>query len=253
MFGRKDNREAQFATCKDFQKIFTEEMGSLHLLALMLTADEYKAQHCFVAGLEDSIQGNPVFQQWARSWSKRAIIKNAIKEIAPMAGRPALALNGHGPAARTPVNGKASAVHTVAVLQTGSAEKDAHLAAVLELEAFPRFVFVMTILEHFSDRECATLLGSTMQDIAAAKLQAVEQLAGRALELEAVTNAVAISMSAGESSSSAGAASVAASTAVATLTPVTNMTPTATIPTTAPSKRFGFRLPCGHRLASDVA
>jgi len=83
MFGRKDNREAQFATCKDFQKIFTEEMGSLHLLALMLTADEYKAQHCFVAGLEDSIQGNPVFQQWARSWSKRAIIKNAIKLVAP--------------------------------------------------------------------------------------------------------------------------------------------------------------------------
>lgn len=209
MFGRKENREAQFATCKDFQKIFTDEMGSLHLLALLLTADQQKAEQCFVAGLEDSIQGNPVFRQWARSWSKRAIIKNAIKEVAPAAGRPAVLAT---------MNGKVSAANTVAILETGSAEKDAKLAAVLELEAFPRFVFVMSVLEHYSDRECATLLGSTLQDVAAAKLQAVEYLGSRA---QAAAASVSVAAPAGAPA--------------------------------AATERMRFRIPCGNRLTADVA
>src|SRR5262245_55229723 len=77
---------AEYATRKDFQKIFTEDMADLHLLAFLLTADQDKADQCFVSGLEDSINGNPVFREWARSWSKRAIIKNAIKALAPAPG-----------------------------------------------------------------------------------------------------------------------------------------------------------------------
>ena len=49
----------------------------------VLTADPEKAEQCFVAGLDDSIHGTPVFKEWARSWSKRMIIKNAIRLIAP--------------------------------------------------------------------------------------------------------------------------------------------------------------------------
>lgn len=220
MFGRKQNREAQFATCKDFQKIFTEDMNSLHLLALLLTADAQKAEQCFVAGLEDSIQGNLVFRQWARSWSKRAIIKNAIKEIAPAAGRPEVAaMNGRQAAAAT----------TIATLKTNDktrdAQKDAMLAAVLELETFSRFVFVMSILESYSDRECATLLGATLQDVAAGKLQAVEHLGARAQEALAAA-AVAVAP--------APTAAAAATNAAAT-------------------ERMRFRIPCGNRLAADVA
>lgn len=222
MFGRKQNREAQFATCKDFQKIFTEDMNSLHLLALLLTADAQKAEQCFVAGLEDSIQGNLVFRQWARSWSKRAIIKNAIKEIAPAAGQSAglAALNGR----------QANAASTIATLKTNDktrdAQKDAMLAAVLELETFSRFVFVMSILESYSDRECATLLGVTMQDVAAATLRAVEHLGSRAQE-------------------------ALATAAVATAAPA--LTSVATATTSAATERMRFRIPCGNRLAADVA
>src|SRR5260370_2247440 len=91
---------ADYATRKDFQKIFTEEMAGLHLLAFLLTADQEKAEQCFVAGLEESIRGNAIFKQWARSWSKRSIIKNAIKAISPAPGgsgvaAPAL-VTGHG-------------------------------------------------------------------------------------------------------------------------------------------------------------
>src|SRR6478736_10255988 len=77
-------RATEYASCKDFQRIFTEDMVGLHRLAFLLTADQAKAEQCFVAGLEESIRGNPVFRQWARAWSKRAIIQNAIKMIAPV-------------------------------------------------------------------------------------------------------------------------------------------------------------------------
>src|SRR5215467_4061791 len=89
MFRRKQSqlareRATEYATCKDFQQIFKDDMAGLHLLAYLLTADAAKAEQCFVAGLEDSIHGNPVFKQWARTWSKRAIIQNAIKTMVPV-------------------------------------------------------------------------------------------------------------------------------------------------------------------------
>src|SRR3979411_510187 len=76
-------RATEYASCKDFQQIFNEDMVGLHRLAFFLTADPAKAEQCFVAGLEDSIHGNPVFRQWARAWSKRAIIQSAIKAVVP--------------------------------------------------------------------------------------------------------------------------------------------------------------------------
>src|SRR6185312_2136456 len=71
---------------QDFCQIFAEDQSALYLLSLVLTADPEKAEQCFVAGLDDSIHGNPVFKEWARSWSKRMIIKNAIRLIAPVPG-----------------------------------------------------------------------------------------------------------------------------------------------------------------------
>src|ERR1700686_1989603 len=88
MFRRKSKQRAreratEYATCRDFQKIFREDMAELYRLAFLLTADQAKAERCFVAGLEESIRGNAVFRQWARAWSKRAIIQNAIKIVSP--------------------------------------------------------------------------------------------------------------------------------------------------------------------------
>src|ERR1700746_3781097 len=88
MFRSRSNKQSggratEYASCKDFQRIFSEDMVGLHRLAFLLTADEAKAEQCFVAGLEDSIHGNTVLRQWSRAWSKRAIIQNAIKTMAP--------------------------------------------------------------------------------------------------------------------------------------------------------------------------
>jgi DNA-directed RNA polymerase specialized sigma24 family protein len=133
------DRVTEYASCKDFQEIFNEDMVGLHRLAFLLTADHAKAEQCFVAGLEASIHGNPVFRQWARAWSKRAIIQSAIKAIAPKSTR-------YG------------AIPEAAEVQWNENEIESIAAVVASWEPFERFVFVMAVLEGYGLRECAALL-----------------------------------------------------------------------------------------------
>jgi hypothetical protein len=60
----------------------------------------------------------------------------------------------------------------------------AELAAVLDLGPFERFVFVMSVLEHYSEHECSILLGCSRQDVIAARIRALQQL-GNAMEFHA--------------------------------------------------------------------
>ena len=79
-------RAAAYANSDDFRRIFDENMNSLYLLAFLLTADHGWAEQCFVSGLEDAVEGNPVFREWAPSWARRAIIQNAVRLITPRPG-----------------------------------------------------------------------------------------------------------------------------------------------------------------------
>lgn len=160
--GRKRSSARQqaneYANQADFRKIFSEDMAGLHLLAYLLTANRRTAEQVFVAGLQDSINGNPVFRQWARSWSQRAIIKRAIKLISP---------SPNGPHSEFP------AIQA----RTGNPELDALVNGVAKLNTFQRFVFVLSILEGYSISECATLLACPPSDIIAAKSEALQNLA----------------------------------------------------------------------------
>jgi hypothetical protein len=143
-----------YASVVDFQHIFDEDMNSLHLLSLLLTGDGATAEQCFVAGLEDATRGNPVFKEWARSWARRMIILNAVRLMNP---RPMEEIGASSPA----------------VLNTLSAEQRP-FAAILELESFDRFVYVMSVLEHYSDQHCAVFLGCSRQHIITARSRALQ-------------------------------------------------------------------------------
>ena len=77
------NSPMPYASNGDFQRIFHEDMNGLYLLAFLLTADREKAEQCFVSGLEDAVNGNRVFKEWARSWARRVIIQNAVRVMNP--------------------------------------------------------------------------------------------------------------------------------------------------------------------------
>jgi DNA-directed RNA polymerase specialized sigma24 family protein len=48
--------------------------------------------------------------------------------------------------------------------------------AILGLRPFERFVFVMSVLERYSDQDCSVLLGCARRDVVAARLRAFQQL-----------------------------------------------------------------------------
>jgi hypothetical protein len=151
----------QYATTADFRQIFHDEMKGLYLLSFLLTADREKAEQCFVSGIEDSIKGNPVFREWARSWARRVIIQNAIRVIQPRRmQKTAPSMSDSG--------GKALAA------------EQAEIARVLALEPFERFVYVMSVLERYSDHDCSILLGCARQEVMATRIRAAQQIGSTA-------------------------------------------------------------------------
>jgi hypothetical protein len=149
--------QRQYASSADFYRIFNEEMVGLYLWAFLLTADREKAEQCFVSGVEDSVRGNPVFKEWARSWARRVIAQNAIRVI-----NPRLTENNRPSMPGSRVN-------------MPSAERP-EIAAVLALEPFERFVYVMSVLERYSDHDCSLLLGCTRRDVMAARIRTLQQV-----------------------------------------------------------------------------
>lgn len=148
------------ASAADFERIFTEDMGSLYLLSLLLAGDRQRAEECFLAGVDESTKEKRVFKEWARSWARRAIIRSAIRLISPGKDSPRV----------TPILVSAESVDYVP-----SALK-AEVCAILELAPLERFVFVMSVLERYSEHDCSILLGCPRKDIAAALARALQHL-----------------------------------------------------------------------------
>lgn len=158
--GQAANPKAmEYASAGDFCRIFDKDMSSLYLLSLLLTGDHEKAELCFVEGLENATNRNRIFKEWARSWARRVIVQNALRIINPRQDDNIGLLNSSS---------------------TGGDEKPSserlEIAAVLRLQSFDRFVFVMSVLEDYSDQDCSILLGCTRRDVLAARTRALQQV-----------------------------------------------------------------------------
>jgi DNA-directed RNA polymerase specialized sigma24 family protein len=150
-----------YATAKDFCRLFRENTDELYQLSFLLTADHRKAEQCFVAGLQDSVKENHVFKQWARSWAKRTIIQNAIRELKP---RP---LPISSPLGLPPCG----------VPLPSDQGRHFEVDFILAVDHFERFVFVMSVLEHYSEHETSILLGCSPREVREARARAIAQLA----------------------------------------------------------------------------
>lgn len=160
MFGTRKVRSqpSPYAMKNDFCRVFNKNMNHLYLLSFLLTGDHTIAEQCFVGGLHSAQQGSQVFKEWAESWARRMIIQNAIRLIRPW---------------RT-----TDANHLMEVSGTGDAlTEHAEIAGIVNLPPFERFVFVMSVLERYSDQDCSFLLGCTRSAVAEARTRAHERLA----------------------------------------------------------------------------
>ena len=159
---------AAYTTEGDFCRLFKEGMRGLYALSLFLTSDSEQAERCFVAGLDDCINGNPVFRDWAYAWSRRSIIMNAIRVVFSPGGANLPASTAFAP----------SDWNLIA---------DRPLAAVIQLQPLERFVFVMSLLEGYSNHECSVLLNKSRREIVAARTLALEHLAEQGFSIEIPT------------------------------------------------------------------
>jgi hypothetical protein len=98
-----------------------------------------------------------VFTDWAHSWSRRAVLKRAIQMTMPVPEHA----------------DRVSNITPIAAATSG--EDNNPFAAILLLDPFERFVFVMSILEGQSDAECAVLLRCSWRDVMMARVLAVKR------------------------------------------------------------------------------
>jgi hypothetical protein len=173
MIGRAHNPDRRpnadrYASRKDFRRIFDEDSIGLYQLSFLLTGNPEKALRCLVSSFEDCATGNPVFREWAQSWAKRTIIQNAIKELKPRPKR-----------SNSPLS--STIFPNIDELSPGPGGQF-EIDAVLGLEGFERFVFVISVLEHYSEHDCALLLGCSVQQVREARIRTLQRMAssGRA-------------------------------------------------------------------------
>jgi hypothetical protein len=149
-----------YATAADFERIFTDDMSGLYLLSFLLAGEPDKAETVFAAGVEECTSGKRVFKEWARSWARRSIIQSAIRIIGPLQNSQNVVQN--------------SAV--ASALQRLPLALQAEASAIIELAPLERFVFIMSVLERYSDHDCSILLAYARKDVIAARARALQQL-----------------------------------------------------------------------------
>src|ERR1700739_74084 len=150
-----DETTPRYATATDYFRIFAEEMDSLYFLAFLLTANSDKAEECFVGGLGECIDRDSVSMERARSLTRRAIVKEAIRKIGP-----------------APKGGSVRSFASFESPATSAASNP--FAFLVSLRAFARFVFVMSVLEGQPDEDCQSLLSCSRQEVVVARKVAMK-------------------------------------------------------------------------------
>jgi DNA-directed RNA polymerase specialized sigma24 family protein len=147
---------ADYAKRADFCALFEREMKPLYLLAFLLTANHQDAEKCFAAAVVEALEEQSVFKEWAESWVKRSLVRNAISIVSP-------ALTRSGGNRDLWNRGQEEA------------PEDNEIDATTQLAPLERFVFVMSILERYSIWDCSLLLGCSMTKVMQARMRALRR------------------------------------------------------------------------------
>ena len=151
------NYSAEYAQHDDFCDVFEKDTKPLYLLAFLLTANHKESEQCFASTVEKAFKEPTVFKDWVRSWVKRRLIENALEIVSPASGR----------------FGQKRNLWEADQRETG---RECEIDTVTKLAPFERFVFVMSILERYSNWECSLLLGCSMNIVAQARVTALRRL-----------------------------------------------------------------------------
>jgi hypothetical protein len=146
-----------YATRADFCTVLERDLRPLYLLAFLLTANHEKAEQCFAMTVEEAQKEQTVFKDWTRSWIKRSLVRNAFRLVSPMSGQ-------------------RSERRDLWTLGQPEGNRGDEINTVTQFPAFERFVFVLSILERYSDWECSVLLACSTKKVAECQTRALLRL-----------------------------------------------------------------------------
>ena len=163
MRGSQKKPRAEYATDEQFRQLFADDSNGLYLLSLLLTGNPEMATRCFVAGLDECVKENFGYYKWANTWARRIIVRNAVRMVMPRAGtfRAAQTISSEPDKAEVPQD----------------LLPDSSYANILRLQDYERFVYVLSVLEKYSDQEIAVLLNVSRSEICERRARA-NQLCG---------------------------------------------------------------------------
>ena len=150
------NFRADYANWSDFCQALETNLKPFYLLTFLLTSNHKDAEQCFGAIIEESFAENRVFKAWVASWIKRCLIRKAIQIVFSRTGD-----EEH---------------RNLWCKELGEPQLRSMVDAITALEAGDRFVYVMSILEGYSNKECSLLLDSTMDNIVRRRARASRRL-----------------------------------------------------------------------------
>jgi DNA-directed RNA polymerase specialized sigma24 family protein len=150
-----------YAMSADFRRVLAENADDMHLLSFVLTADHTKADECCVCGLDNCAKASCEFRDWARTWTRRIIIRNAVHMLAPC---------------RNHLNVTPESSDPASFEFAHATEADDALASILGLADFERFIFVMSVLEGYPDEDCSVLLGCSEKDVRETRVRALQHV-----------------------------------------------------------------------------
>lgn len=145
-------------TVAQFVSRLNDGIYDLYLLSLLLTADHEKADRCFMAAMEECLQREGAFMEWARVAARRAVCKHAVQIVCPI-----------------PEEGEQGTCNVSSVRPRTF--RRSPFSGIFALCEFERFVFVMSVLEGEADSECAALLNCAEREVLTARLTALTRLA----------------------------------------------------------------------------
>jgi hypothetical protein len=147
-----EEKPTSYATASDLCEAFIDGMSSLYLLAFLLTGNDGKAERCFISALDECVEDTGVVRAWATALTRRAIIERSIQMIRPVPES------------------------TDNFSLTTHVAQNSPFAAIRALGTFERFVFIMSILEGWSEQDCALRLRCSWRDVTIARLLALKSV-----------------------------------------------------------------------------
>jgi len=167
---KKRSARGEYAGKEEFVNVFERERAGLQRLAILLTANSDAVKHCLIRAFRECISSSSVSRQWALSWTRRVVIRNAISLVISRGSESSLSTSDDKDEG------------FIAFSPDDSSGALAGSESILDLPEFDRLVFVICDLEHYSMYDCALLLGRSVRDIVEAR-QRVDKQVGNIGEL----------------------------------------------------------------------